>query len=63
MNLPAGMKWPLRMAVILVAITALDAMGVVFIPSPRFWATAVPALIPALTVVFVVIPILNERRR
>jgi hypothetical protein len=56
------MKWPLRMVVILFAVTALDALGVLFLRSPRLWATAIPALIPALTAIFVIIPMRKERR-
>ncbi len=63
MKLTACMKWSLRMAIILVAVTSLDALVVLFTPHPRIWAAVIPALIPILTACFVIIPMQIEKRR
>ncbi len=57
------MRWMLRMATVLVGVGALDAAVVLVVPRPLPWAAIIPALIPLLTAVLVIIPMLNDRKR
>jgi hypothetical protein len=55
-------KLALRLAVILTVVTALDATVVMVAPNPRLWATLIPALIPLLTIAFILVPMMRGRR-
>ncbi len=59
----ACLKWPLRMGLILIAVTSLDALVGLIVPHPRAWAAVIPMLIPILTAAFVIIPMTIEARR
>jgi peptidoglycan/LPS O-acetylase OafA/YrhL len=55
-------KWPLRMAIILVLVVGIDAIAVLVADRPQPWAALIPALIPVLTAVFVIVPMMKEAR-
>jgi hypothetical protein len=56
------MKWILRMAAILLVVVSADALAVMLAPRPLPWAVAIPALIPLLTAVFVIIPMMKNAK-
>ncbi len=49
----------LKVMAILVLVASLDAIAVMFAPRPLPWAVAIPSLIPLLTTLFVIIPMLK----
>jgi len=53
-------KAAIRTAVILVCVVALDAVVVMFASRPLIWAIVIPGLIPLLTQVFVIMPLLRR---
>jgi hypothetical protein len=59
---PDNMKWALRMATILVVVTLIDALVVLFDVHPLPWAVIIPAAIPLLTAIFVIIPFINANK-
>ena len=63
MKLHPDMKWVWRMAAIFVVVTMIDALMVLFVAHPLPWAAIIPATIPLLTVIFVVIPFINATRQ
>jgi len=62
-NIPSRMKWPARMAMIIVAVAGLDAAGVLLLPHPWLWAAVVPGLAPLLTICFIVMPMTRAKGR
>ncbi len=50
------MQWLSRMAAIMLAGGLADGLVVWLAPHPLPWAAMIPALIPLMTVIFVVIP-------
>jgi len=56
------MRWALRMAAVLLAAALADGLVVMLAPRPLPWAVMIPALIPLLTAVFVIIPMLNAKK-
>ncbi len=50
------MQWLSRMAAIMLAGGMADGLVVWLAPHPLPWAAMIPALIPLMTVIFVVIP-------
>jgi hypothetical protein len=61
MSVCSQLHWPLiKMAAILIAVGLADALVVMFVSRPLPWAVLIPALVPLLTAVFVIIPILNN---
>ena len=63
MKLHPDMKWVWRMATILVVVTLIDALVVLFVDRPLPWAVIIPATIPLLTAIFVVIPFINATKQ
>ena len=60
--MPARLKWPLRMAAILVAVALVDGMAVWLSPHPLWWARLVPLAVLPLTVIFVLLPMIRGGR-
>jgi hypothetical protein len=58
-----NMKWALRMAAILVVGALVEALVVWFAARPLPWAVVIPATIPLLTAIFVIIPFLKAARQ
>jgi hypothetical protein len=56
------MQWVVRMGVILAAVATIDVLVVVFASRPMPWAALVPSLIPVLTVLYVIAPMLKTAR-
>jgi hypothetical protein len=48
------------MAMVLVGVGLADALVVGFAARPLLWAALIPALIPLLTVIFVIRPMLRD---
>jgi hypothetical protein len=63
MAIPSQVKWPLRMATVLVVVGLTDGLVVGFAPRPLLWAVLIPALIPVLTGIFVIRPMLRGPKR
>ena len=63
MKLHPDMKWVWLMATILVVVTLIDALVVQFVTRPLPWAVIIPATIPLLTAIFVIIPYINTARQ
>jgi hypothetical protein len=61
-EISSQLKWPLRMATVLVVVGLTDALAVGFAPRPLLWAVLIPALTPLLTVIFVILPMLRNPR-
>jgi hypothetical protein len=59
-EISSQVRWPLRMATVLVVVCLTDALVVMFAPRPLLWAILIPALTPLLTVIFVVLPLLRN---
>ena len=59
---PDNMKWALRMVTILVGVTLIDVLVVLFAAHPLPWAAIIPAAIPLLTAIFVIIPFVNANK-
>ena len=53
----------LRLAVIILAVTAMEAIWVWFAPHPMPIAAIIPATIPAWVSFFVIIPMARENKR
>jgi hypothetical protein len=51
------------MGAILLFVTGLDGVVVMFAARPMPWAAVIPALIPLLTALFVIIPMQGRQRR
>jgi hypothetical protein len=62
MNICVLRKQAFRMAAILAGVVLVDAAGVLVLPHPVLWAATVPALIPLLTAVFVILPGLRAQK-
>ena len=62
MEISSQLKWPLRMATVLVVVGLTDALVVSFAPRPLLWAVLIPALTPLLTVVFVILPLIRSQK-
>jgi len=62
MKLHPDMKWVWRMAAIIVVVTLIDALVVLFAARPLPWAVVIPATIPLLTAIFVIIPFINASK-
>ncbi len=56
------LRWPLKMAAILLLVVLADGLVVLFVQKPLPWAIAIPALIPLLTAVFVIIPMIQAEK-
>ena len=54
-----NVKWAGRMAAILVLVAAAEVPIVLFTRKPLPWVVVIPALIPILTAVFVIIPMMT----
>lgn len=63
MKISPDMKWVWRMAAILVVVTLIDALVVLIAARPLPWAVVIPATIPLLTAIFVIIPYINIARQ
>jgi hypothetical protein len=57
-----NVKWAGRMAAILVLVAAAEVPIVLFTRKPLPWVAVIPALIPILTAVFVIIPMLATEK-
>jgi hypothetical protein len=57
-----NLKWTGRTASILILVAAADALAVYFVRKPILWAVSIPALIPVLTALFVIIPIMKAEK-
>jgi hypothetical protein len=57
-----NLKWAIRMALILVLVALADGLFVFFAPKPLPWAAVIPALIPVLTSIFVIIPMIRAEK-
>jgi hypothetical protein len=53
---------PLKTMAILTFVAALDAIVVMFAARPLPLATVIPSLVPLLTTLFVIIPMLKTRK-
>lgn len=53
---------PLKMMAIVAFVAGLDAIVVMFAVRPLPWAAVIPSLVPLLTTVFIVIPMLKARK-
>jgi len=58
-----NLKWAFRMGAILLFVTGLDGVVVMFAARPMPWAAVIPALIPLLTALFVIIPMQGRQSR
>jgi len=52
----------LKMMAILTFVAGLDAIVVMFATRPLPWAAAIPSLVPLLTTLFIIIPMLKTRK-
>jgi len=57
-----NVKWAGRMAAILVLVVAAEVPIVLFTRKPLPWVAVIPALIPILTAVFVIIPMMTTEK-
>ena len=57
-----NLKWAIRMALILVLVAAADGLFVFFARKPLPWVAVIPALIPLLTGVFVILPMIRAEK-
>jgi heme A synthase len=57
-----NLKWLGRMALILVLVSVADGLVGAFARKPLPWVAVIPALIPVLTAVFVIIPLMTEMK-
>ena len=57
-----NVKWAGRMAAILVLVVAAVVPIVLFTRKPLPWVAVIPALIPILTAVFVIIPMMTTEK-
>jgi hypothetical protein len=56
------MKWMSRLAAILLGVGLIDALVVLLAPRPLPWAAVIPGLIPLLTSVLIIIPMMQEKK-
>ena len=57
-----NVKWAGRMAAILVLVAAAEVPIVLFTRKPLPWVAVIPALIPILTAVFVISPMMTAEK-
>lgn len=57
------MKWALRLMAVIFAVGVVDIVVVTFSPRPLPWAAIIPGLVPVLTAVFVIIPMMRAEKR
>ena len=55
-----NLKWAVRMGLILVLVTAADALVVAFARKPLPLAAVIPAAIPLFVAVFIIIPMILD---
>jgi hypothetical protein len=63
MRPPLQRRWLLRMVAIVLLVGLADALVVEFTRRPLPWAVIIPALIPLLTAVFVIIPMIRAEKQ
>ncbi len=57
-----NLKRAIRMALILVLVAAVDGLFVFYARKPLPWAAVIPALIPLLTGIFVILPMIRAEK-
>ena len=56
-------RWPWRLAAILLLVSLSEILVAIFVPKPLPWTVLIAALIPLLTALFVGIPIMNAKKQ
>ncbi len=57
-----NLKWCGRMMLILLLVAVAEILVVLFVPKPLPWVALIPALIPPLTTVLIILPMARAEK-
>lgn len=57
-----NLKWVVRMMLILLLVAVADGLVVLFVRKPFPWTVLIPALLPVLMCVFVILPMTRAEK-